>query len=194
MSTRKAILPPAQVRVSRSLYFAALLGAIERERSILATHDPLYGSARSCCAPGSRCGAYKRSAALLARFERAEEALYGGRRDSGGAEPETAPVPEVSRADATAAPSVFRCAECGDGTRLRAWVHLNAHGPVGADGKIERYDYESEDADEIIEESVTCSVHGEDPVEKLIDGQYTLLSSAIMVGRRYVAGPRGRTA
>jgi hypothetical protein len=40
-----------------------------------------------------------------------------------------------------------------------------------------------------IEESVTCSIQGEDPVEKLIDGQYTLLSSAIMVDRRYVAAP-----
>jgi len=68
---------------------------------------------------------------------------------------------------------------------LRAWGHLNAHGPAGADGKIDRYDYESEDADEITEESVTCRIHGEDPIEKLIDGQYALLSSAMMVDRRY---------
>ncbi len=68
---------------------------------------------------------------------------------------------------------------------MRAWVHLNAHGPVGADGKIARYDYVSEDAAAITEESVTCRIHGEDPIEKLIDGQYALLSSAMMVDRRY---------
>jgi hypothetical protein len=86
-------------------------------------------------------------------------------------------------AEAPAPPSVFRCAECGDGARLRAWVHLNAYGPVGAAGKIERYDYESEDAHEIIEESVTCRIHGEDFIEKLVNGQY----ASTMVNGRYVA-------
>jgi hypothetical protein len=61
--------------------------------------------------------------------------------------------------------SIFRCAECGDGTRLRGWVKLNTHGPVGADGTVERYDYWSEDAHPIIEESVTCRIHGEDFIE-----------------------------
>lgn len=179
-------MPSARARVSRSLYFAALHDAIEWERSTLATHDSLYGSVQSCCAPGSRCGAYKQAAALLARFERAKEALYGGGRGTSGPEPEPLPAAEASQADPVNAPSVFRCAECGDGTGLRAWVHLNAHGPVGADGKIERYDYESEDEDEIIEESVTCRTHGEDFIEKLVDGQYT----SAMVDGRYVAGHR----
>jgi hypothetical protein len=58
--------------------------------------------------------------------------------------------PQAGQASTAAGPSVFRC---GHGASLRAWVHLNAHGPGGPGGKIERYDYESEDADEVIEEA-----------------------------------------
>ncbi|MGH3278120.1 MAG: hypothetical protein ACRDNW_03180 [Trebonia sp.] len=87
-------------------------------------------------------------------------------------------------------PSIFRCAECGHGDQLRGWVHVNAHGPVGASGVIEHYDYWSEDADEIIEESITCRIHGEGSVEKLVGGQYT----STMVGGKYVAAPPGNTS
>jgi hypothetical protein len=184
----------ARVRVSRSLHWAALFDAIERQRSVLAAHDWGHGSAPPCCAPGSRCGAYQQSARRLARYERSKAALltglFGRERAGEDAEPEAA---SQSAAESTApAASVFRCAQCGDGTQLRGWVHLNAHGPVGADGKIERYDYESEDAHEIIEESVTCRIHGEDFIEKLADGQYASVSRLAMANGRYVTGPRAQ--
>ncbi|MEV0382362.1 hypothetical protein [Nonomuraea sp. NPDC050643] len=78
--------------------------------------------------------------------------------------------------------SVFRCAECGHGARLRAWTHVIAHGPVNAEGVIDDYDY-TEDDDEVIEESVICQVHGENSIEKLIDGAYT----ATMIDGKYVS-------
>lgn len=68
---------------------------------------------------------------------------------------------------------IFRCAECGNGSRLRGVVKLNAFGSVGPDGVIEYYDDWAEDADDIIEEAVSCQVHGEGPVEKLVGGSYT---------------------
>jgi len=78
--------------------------------------------------------------------------------------------------------SVFRCAECGDGSRLYAWTHVVAHGPVEAKGVIERYDW-TDDEDDLIEESIICQVHGEGPIEKLVDGEYT----SAMVGGRFVS-------
>lgn len=48
--------------------------------------------------------------------------------------------PSAARAEEIPKPSIFRYAECGDGARLRGWVHVNAHGPVGADGVIEHYE------------------------------------------------------
>jgi hypothetical protein len=89
----------------------------------------------------------------------------------------------AERAEEAPNPSIFRCAECGDGARLRGWVHVSAHGPVGADGVIGHYEYESEDAAEIIEESITCEIHGEGAIEKLAGGQYT----SAMVNGKFVA-------
>ncbi|WP_152990173.1 hypothetical protein [Sphaerimonospora mesophila] len=88
----------------------------------------------------------------------------------------------VKAAAATPATSVYRCAECGDGTRLYAWTHVVAHGPVSAKGVIDHYDW-TDDDDDVIEESIICSVHGEGFVEKLIDGLY----SSAMVDGRYVS-------
>ena len=85
----------------------------------------------------------------------------------------------VDAPPATPAASVYRCAECGDGTRLRAWTHVVAHGPVNATGVIERYDW-TDDNDDVIEESITCEVHGESFTEKLVEGEYT---SAMINGR-----------
>ena len=133
MSARK-VLPPERALVPRGLYFTALSRAIEWQRGALAAHDPLYGRGPSCCAPGSRCDAYQRAAADLARFEEAKEALYAGGRPARRAKPETPPAPEARREDMPAAPSVFRCAECGNGTRLRAWAHVNIHGDLGPTG------------------------------------------------------------
>jgi hypothetical protein len=82
---------------------------------------------------------------------------------------------------------VFRCAECGDGTRLRAWAHVNIHGDVGPDGLIERSDYEDDAFWPIIEESVTCKVHGEDRVEKLTGGRYVPVPELALEGGRYVS-------
>lgn len=45
------------------------------------------------------------------------------------------------------------------------------------------HDYESEDAAEIIEESITCKIHGEGAIEKLVGGQYT----SAMVNGKFVA-------
>lgn len=78
--------------------------------------------------------------------------------------------------------SIFRCAECGDGTRLRAWTHVMAHGPVNAEGVIGGYDW-TDDEDEVIEESVICQVHGEASIEKLVDGEYT----AKMIDGKFVS-------
>jgi len=61
---------------------------------------------------------------------------------------------------------------------LRGWVHVNAHGPVGADGV---------DAAEIIEESITCEVHGEGAIEKLAGARYT----SAMVNGKFVAPNAG---
>ncbi|MGH3237771.1 MAG: hypothetical protein ACRDOH_31845, partial [Streptosporangiaceae bacterium] len=111
------------------------------------------------------------SARRPARYERSKAALFGRERAGDDAGPEVVPQPAAE--GTVPAASAFRCAECGDGARLRAWVKLNAHGPVGADRAAERYDYWSEDAHPIIEESVTCRIHGEDFTGKLVDGQYT---------------------
>ena len=77
------------------------------------------------------------------------------------------------------APSVFRCGQCGDGTRLRGWAHVNIHGAIGPGSLIERTDYEDDMAfDPVIDESVACRIHGEDFIEKLVDGRYTLVWQA----------------
>lgn len=175
----------ARVRVSWSLHAAALFDAIEWQRSILAAHDRGYSSAQPCYAPGSRCDAYQQSARRLARYERSKAALFGRKRADDAAAPEAAP--QTAEENAVAAASVFRCTECGDGAQLRGWVKLNAHGPVGADGTVEHYDYWSEDAHPIIEESVTCRIHGEDFIEKLVDGRCT----STMVDGRYVPSHTG---
>ncbi|MEV4079717.1 hypothetical protein AB0J43_05430 [Nonomuraea fuscirosea] len=95
-------------------------------------------------------------------------------------QPET---PPPATEDGTApAESVYRCAECGDGTHLHAWTHVVAHGPVSAEGVIERYDW-TDDWDDVIEESIICEVHGEGSVEKLIDGLYC----SAMIDGRYVS-------
>lgn len=78
--------------------------------------------------------------------------------------------------------SVFRCTECGDGTRLHAWTHVIARGPVNAKGVIDDYDW-TEDDDEVIEESVICQVHGDASIEKLVDGEYT----AAMIDGKFVS-------
>lgn len=71
--------------------------------------------------------------------------------------------------------SIFRCAECGNGSHLRGWAHVNIHGDVGPDGHIKRGNYEDDAFDSIIEESITCEIHGEGRIEKLIGGQYTAI-------------------
>jgi hypothetical protein len=85
------------------------------------------------------------------------------------------------------AASVFRCARCGDGTRLRAWAHVNIHGDVGPDGLIERSDYEDDAFLPILEESVTCKVHGEDHVEKLVGARYVAVAELALEAGRYVS-------
>lgn len=76
----------------------------------------------------------------------------------------------------------YRCTECGDGSRLHAWAHVLACGPVDAKGVVERYDW-TDDDDDLIEETVSCGVHGENFVEKLVEGEYT----AAMIGGRFVS-------
>ena len=61
MSAREGALPSPRVRVSRSLYYAALHDAIERERGILALHDSLFDGAQACCTPDIRCAAYQQA-------------------------------------------------------------------------------------------------------------------------------------
>jgi hypothetical protein len=43
-----------------------------------------------------------------------------------------------------------------------AWAHVNIHGDLGPDGHIDWPDYEDDAFWPILEESVTCKVHGED--------------------------------
>jgi len=180
--------------VSRSLHWAALFDAIEWQRSVLAFHDQGYGSAQPCCAPGNRCDAYQHSARLLARYERSKAALFAvlpGRKRAGDDEEPEAAQPAAERSGPPA--SVFRCAKCGDGSRLRGWAHVNVHGDVGPDGLIERSDYEDDMAfNPIIEESVTCKIHGEGFIQKLAGGGYTSVTRLAMVNGRYVTGPRTR--
>lgn len=59
--------------------------------------------------------------------------------------------------------------------------------PIGPDGPIERSDYEDHAFWPIIEESVTCKIHGEDFIEKLAGGQYKTLAALALVNGRYVA-------
>jgi hypothetical protein len=121
----------------------------------------------------------------------AAEARPGGRCRRPGcaglfatAEP-TVPAP-APPSDAPG-PSVFRCTECGPGDSLRAWAHVNIHGDLGPDGHIDWPDYEDDAFWPILEESVTCKVHGEDFIEKLVDGQYT--SHIDTATGRYAAAP-----
>jgi hypothetical protein len=88
-------------------------------------------------------------------------------------------------------PSVFRCTECGHGGHLRAWAHVNIHGDLAPDGNIEWPDYEDDAFWPVIEESVTCKVHGEGFIEKLIDGQYTSYTDTAT--GRYTAAPAAST-
>ncbi len=120
--------------------------------------------------PGGRC----RRAACIALFATARPA---------------GPVPAPPAA--APGPSVFRCTECGHGGSLRAWAHVNIHGDLGPDGLIERADYEDDAYWPVIEESVTCKVHGEDFIEKLVDGQYT--SDIDIATGRYAATPADST-
>ena len=68
-----------RVRVSRSLFTAALADTIGWEESFLATHDPVLGSVTSCCTPGNRCDSYRQAAELLARYKRAQATLRRAR-------------------------------------------------------------------------------------------------------------------
>jgi hypothetical protein len=83
--------------------------------------------------------------------------------------------------------------ECGHGRSLRAWAQVNIHGDLAPDGNIEWPDYEDDAYWPIIEESVTCKVHGEDHIEKLIDGRHVPLADLAMEGGRYVAAPAAST-
>ncbi len=86
---------------------------------------------------------------------------------------------------------MFRCTECGHGAGLRAWAQVNIHGDLGPDGHIEWPDYEDDAFWTIVEESVTCKVHGEAFIEKLVDGRYT---SYIETARgHYAAAPAAST-
>ncbi len=98
-----------------------------------------------------------------------------------------APAPPA----AAPGPSVFRCTECGHGGSLRAWAHVNIHGDLGPDGHIEWPDYEDDAFWPVIEESVTCKVHGEDFIEKLAGGQYT--SHIDIANGRYTAAHAAST-
>ena len=102
----------------------------------------------------------------------------------------TAARPPAPPADAPE-PSVFRCAECGHGGNLRAWAQVNIHGDLAPDGNIEWPDYEDDAYWPIVEESVTCKVHGEEHIEKLINGQYTsAMQAGKFVARAAVPGGR----
>lgn len=112
--------------------------------------------------------------------------LGTGRPDSYGMRPQVLALIRDEEPQAGNPPRpIFRCAECGNGSRLRGVVKLNAYGPVGPDGVIEHYDDWAEDADEIIEEAVCCQVHGEEPVEKLAGGRYT----SFMVNGKFTVVP-----
>ena len=65
-------------------------------------------------------------------------------------------------------PSVYRCATCSHGRRLFAWAHANVYGPVGADGMLERSEYEDAWEDPI-EESIVCGRHPDGIIEMCID-------------------------
>jgi hypothetical protein len=114
--------------------------------------------------PGGRC----RRPACASLFATAEPA---------------APAPPA----ATPGPSVFRCTECGHGRSLRAWAHVNIHGDLAPDGNIEWPNHEDDAFWPVIEDSVTCKLHGEDHIEKLVDGQYT--SHIDTATGRYAAAP-----
>ena len=73
-------------------------------------------------------------------------------------------------ADPTSAAAVYRCAECGHGRYLTAWAIILAHGPVGPDGHIARYDWDEEDL--LQEDSIECSKHPDSVTEMLVDGQW----------------------
>jgi hypothetical protein len=96
-------------------------------------------------------------------------------------------VPKPAPQAAAPGPSVFRCTECGHGRNLRAWAQVNIHGDLAPDGNIEWPDYEDDAYWPIVEESVTCKVHGEGFIEKLVDGQYT--SNIDTATGRYAAAP-----
>lgn len=102
-------------------------------------------------------------------------------------------VPAPPPPAAAPGPSVFRCAECGHGQNLRAWATVNIHGDLAPDGNIEWPDYEDDAFWPVIEESVTCKVHGEDHIEKLTGGRHVPLADLAMEGGRYVAPPAART-
>jgi hypothetical protein len=97
------------------------------------------------------------------------------------------PVPEPAPPSAAPVPSVFRCTECGHGRNLRAWAQVNIHGDLAPDGHIEWPDYEDDAYWPIVEESVTCKLHGEAFIEKLVDSQYTSYQDTAT--GRYAAAP-----
>jgi hypothetical protein len=58
---------------------------------------------------------------------------------------------------------IYRCAECGHGRHLTAWANVCAHGPLGPDGHLTRYDWDEED--EIHEDSIQCTIHPDGAIE-----------------------------
>lgn len=66
--------------------------------------------------------------------------------------------------------SVYRCAECGHGRHLTAWGNASVHGPLGADGEIESFEWD--EVWQVHEDSIQCARHPDGVVEKAIDGRW----------------------
>jgi hypothetical protein len=76
--------------------------------------------------------------------------------------------------------SVYRCAPCGHGKHLTAWALFVIHGPLGADGHLTELGYDDEDL--LFEDSIQCTKHPDEPIEKLVDGVWCRWWSCVMCG------------
>ncbi len=98
-----------------------------------------------------------------------------------------------SRAAQGTAAGVYRCVPCGHGGHLTAWATASVHGPLGADGHVTTYDYDEET--DLHEDSIQCTVHPDEVLEKHIDGVWCRWWSCFRCGGTGRADPdRGRYA
>lgn len=81
-----------------------------------------------------------------------------------------APAPPAASSPGPAWTGAYRCAGCGHGRHLTAWGSATVHGPLGAAGDIEAFDWD--EVWQVHEASIQCARHPGGLLEKNIGGRW----------------------